>query len=182
MNKEQRLLREYVREILNEDVKSSLFDVGRSAKGLGSTVAGMFGGGKAKSAPERWFAQFLKGQLDKTGKQISDYFSSQLDALLPDEVKKAIYAKKSKKPGDKSSGAYDDLAKVVDAFIKSAEKSSGKEIPEDNKNELLKYAGEVYAKAMESKSDEKAALGKVKNALVLKYSPKISAKDAKTSK
>lgn len=182
MNKEQRLLREYIRETLNEDIKGSLFDIGKSAKGLGSTIAGVFGGDKPKSAPERWFSSFLKGQLDKTGEKISGYFSSKLDALLPDEVKKAIYSKKSQKPGDKSSGAYDELAKVVDAFIKGAEKSSGKEIPEDNKNELLNYAAEVYAKAMKSKPDEKAALEKVKNALVLKYSPKLSTKDGKTSK
>lgn len=174
MNKEHRLLREYIRETLSEDIKSSLFDVGSSAKGLGSTVAKMFGGdSKTASAPERWFKEFLKGQLDKTGKAISTALASKLDELLPDEVKKAIEKKKSAKPSGSSGSEYDELAKVINAFIKSAEKKAGQSLAEDKVNEITDFAAQEYAKAMKVAPDQRKALRQVQVALVAKYSAKI---------
>jgi len=175
MNKDNRLLREYIRESLNEagSISSAFGDVKSSAKGLGTTIAKMFSGGKgAKSGPEKWFEDFMKQQLDKTGKHISGYLSSKLDAFLPDEVKKAISDKKLAKGKSDGSTNYDELAKVINAFIKSAEKSSGKEIPQEKVDEITDFAAEEFAKAAKG-GDVKSAMKKVQTALALKYGPQV---------
>ena len=177
--KDEELLREYIREAINL----------KSAKDFGSGLAGMlgdisiFGSGKKDGYFQKLFAGFMERQLDAAGENISKYLSSKLDKILPDDVKTAIY-KSSSKDKKEDGGAYDSLAKLIQSWIESYEEISGEDFSSSEKKQIAEYAGDVYAASLKKNKDSKKALAVTKNALDMKYAPKLhpDKKDKKDKK
>ena len=168
MPTDNRLLRKYIRESLISELGLS---------DLGDVLHGSIGLSKGQGGIQKWFANFLKRQLDKTGEKIDGYLGQKLDDVLPDEVKQRL----SKHEKTSRTSSSESLAKVVSTWISETEELLNKEFSSVEEKQITDFAASEYAEALKKNSDVSHALFLVKKKLDIRYGASLSKSTQKIS-